>query len=114
MRVVPIITHADVLLVHIIAVHALGFQKNLARALVIAQAIKNVAGHVDHVSRPGRELAEFLRAFDRPFRMVAPFHRMDPIVIRGGVVGIIVQQIAQTAPGHRARRGADRPGCRSH
>ena len=72
--------------------------------LVVAQPIKNVAGHVNDVPRSRRELSEFLRALERQLRMIAPFHGGNPVMIHGGVVGIIVQQAAQQRlPVKRAR-----------
>ena len=92
--VVPVIFLCYVLPVHVGAIDVHGIEKDLSGALVVADAIKDVSGHVDHVSGIWSERSEALGAWDCQFGMAA-FHGVDPVVVGGGVVGMLLQDLAQ-------------------
>jgi hypothetical protein len=48
---------------HVVFIDALQGEKDLARTLIIAEPIEDVAGHMHHVPRGGCQLAELFGTF---------------------------------------------------
>src|SRR5277367_2975845 len=87
--VVPIVVDVDVLGLHIVLVGEDGGGEGFFGASVITSAIENVAGHVDHVAGSGGEAAKDFGAVDGLLGMLAGFDGVNPVVIGGGVFGIV-------------------------
>ena len=58
---------------------------------VIAGAIEDVAGHVDHVAGGGSEAAEDFGAVQGLLRVRTGFDGVNPVVIRGGIFRVFLQ-----------------------
>ncbi len=95
MDVVPVIVRRDVLLAHVAFI---GQRRSIECSLgagVISGAVKDVAGHVDHVPRRRRQRAQNLRAVQSLFRVRAGFDGVDPEMVRGGVLRFLLQHTLQ-------------------
>src|ERR1700691_2469254 len=91
MHVVPIVVDLNMLCPHVLLVRFHGGGKGLFRAGVVAGAIEDVAGHVDHVSRGWRETAEDFGAVKSLLRVRTPLNGMNPVMIRRRVVRILLE-----------------------
>ena len=95
MHVVPVVVHGDVLLPHVVFVGQRGSIERNLRPGVISGAVKDVSGHVDHVSRGRRQRGEYLRAVQGLFRVRAGLNGVDPEMVRGGVFRFLFQNTLQ-------------------
>ncbi len=86
MDVVPVIVSRDLLLAHVALVGERGSIEGTLSACIISGAVKDVPGHVDHVSRRGRQRPQYLRAVQSLFRVWAGFDGVDPEMVSGGVL----------------------------
>lgn len=80
---------------HVGFVDAGGCGEGVLRAIVFAEEIEDVSGHVDHVSAGGCEGAEFECGGARKLRMVAGFDDVNPVVKDGGVVWMLLHERVQ-------------------
>src|SRR6185437_2308493 len=87
-RVVPVVRWAHVLALHVVAVDAHGIQEDLARPLVVANTIEDVSGHMHHMSGGWCKRSKPLGRCNRPL-WVAGFDGVDPIMVRGSIVGML-------------------------
>src|ERR1700723_3163371 len=95
MCVVPVVLRADILALHVVLVYSHRIKKYLARSLVVPDAIKNVARHVNHVSGRRGKRPQLFGAVKRPFRMAASLDRMDPVMVGSGVVRMRLKNLPQ-------------------
>src|SRR6185312_10445399 len=93
-HVVPIVFFRNVLGIHVGAVDTHGIEKTLSGSLVVSDTVKDMAGHVDHVSRSGSERSKSLSALDGPLRMAA-LDSVNPIMIGGSIVWMLLEDFAE-------------------
>ncbi len=89
--IVPVVVDAHVLLVQVALIGRGGGGKPVVGAGVVADPVINVAGHVHHVAAVGRETGQQRGALDRALRVIARLHRVNPVVIRGRVIGSVFE-----------------------
>ena len=88
MHVVPGVVDGNVLGVHVGFVDLSGGGEPVLGFGVVAGAVEDVAGHVDHVAGAGREGGELFGGVDGALGMIAGLHGVDPVMVEGGVVGM--------------------------
>src|SRR5690349_6663528 len=94
MHVVPVVLFRYVLPVHVSVIDTHGIEEDLSCALILSDSIKNVSGHMDHVSGIWRERSKPLGTRNCQLRMAA-LDGVNPVVVCGGVVGMLLQDLAQ-------------------